>query len=550
MSSLKFVALSGTTGVTENCYIYEYGDDMIVVDCGVGFPDADMYGVDLVIPDFSYLRKNAHKLRAIVVTHGHEDHIGAIPFLLKEIKVPVYGSPLTAGFIKDKLMDYGIRDAKVHSFNLDTDVLNLGVFKITPFRVSHSIPDAAGFCIDTPEGKVFHVPDYKFDWTPVSGKPFDVTKAALLASSGVLAMASDALGSTSPGYTESEQTVEDIIKKIVRDSKGLVYFTTISSNISRMQQAIFAAEEAGRKVCFIGRSIIKKVEIARKLGYIKYPQHVVISGRDAKRIPRDKMLYIISGSYGQPGSALYRVAMGEHDLLSVEEEDTVVFSADPAPPGAKFNVDFVVDRLLEENVDVHYYDMQENLHVSGHGSMEDIKMLIGLVQPKFLIPIGGTIRHMRAYGKIAEMMGKKKNEVLELTGGETVEFSQGRVSRGETIPVRQVLVDGLEVGDVGQVVLRDRQILASDGIAIVVMGFDTAQKKVVGDPEIISRGFVFEKMRKNFLTESGSKLVKHLDKKRIVNTAVLKREAVDFLERYFFEKTGRRPMILPVVAEE
>lgn len=550
MSSLKFVALSGTTGVTENCYIYEYGDDMIVVDCGVGFPDADMYGVDLIIPDFSYIRKNAHKLRAIVVTHGHEDHIGAIPFLLKELKVPVYGSPLTIGFIKDKLLDSGIKDAKLHVFSPEKDSVRLGVFHITPFRVSHSVPDACGLCIDTPEGKIFHVPDYKFDWTPVDGKPFDVAKAALLASNGVLALASDALGSTSPGYTESEKTIEDIIEKIVSDSKGLIYFTTVSSNISRMQQAITSAEKHGRKVCFIGRSIIRKANIAKKLGYLKYPSQMVIPTHAALKLPKDKILYIISGSYGQPGSALYRVAMGEHDQLGIEENDTVVFSADPAPPGAKANVDFIVDRLLEEDINVHYYDTQENLHVSGHGCQEDIKMLMGLVRPKFLIPIGGTIRHMRAYGKIAESMGKRSDEVLELTAGETVEFSQGRVRRGEKIPVREVLVDGLEVGDVGQVVLRDRQILASDGIAIVVMGFDSAQKKITGTPEIISRGFVFEKKRKDFLDESGQKLVRYLEKKRMVNTSVAKREAVDYLERYFFEQTGRRPMILPVVVEE
>lgn len=550
MASLKFVALSGTTGVTENCYLYEYGDDMIVVDCGVGFPEADMYGVDLVIPDFSYIRKNAQKLRAIVVTHGHEDHIGAIPFLLRDLKVPVYGSPLTIGFIKDKLLDYGIRDAKLVAFNPEKDTVTIGVYKITPFRVSHSVPDACGLCIDTPEGKIFHVPDYKFDWTPVDGKPFDVSKAALLASSGVLALASDALGSTSPGYTESEQTIEDIIEKIVDSAEGLIYFTTVSSNISRMQQAISAAEKHGRKVCFIGRSIIRKTDIARKLGYLKYPPHLVVQMKDARKLPKDKVLYIISGSYGQPGSALYRVAMGEHDQLGLSEGDTVVFSADPAPPGAKANVDFVVDRLLEEDIDVHYYDMQENLHVSGHGSIEDIKMLMGIVRPKYLIPIGGTIRHMRAYGKIAQDMGKKHEQVLELTAGETVEFSDGRVSRGEKIPIKEVLVDGLEVGDVGQVVLRDRQILATDGIAIVVIGFDTSTKQVVGDPEIISRGFVFEKKRKNFLDESGRKLVKYLEKKRMVNPSVVKRESVDYLEKYFFEQTGRRPMILPVVVEE
>lgn len=547
---LKFLALSGTTSVTENCYIYEYGDEMVMIDCGVGFPEADMYGVDLVIPDFTYVRKNAHKLKAIVVTHGHEDHLGAIPFLLKEFKVPVYGAPLTIGFINDKLMDYKMKGQDLRVFNPDKDVLTIGSFTITPFRVSHSVPDACGLCIDTKEGKMFHVPDYKFDWTPVDGKPFDLAKVAMLASSGVLAMASDALGSTSPGHTQSEKAIEAIINKIISESKGLIYFSTISSNISRMQQAITAATASGRKVCFVGRSIIRKTEIAKKLGLMKFSSNQVANMNEALKLPKDKVVYIIGGAYGQPGSALYRVAMGEHDQLSVSSADTVVFSADPAPPGAKQNVDFLVDRLLEADVDVHYYDMQEDLHVSGHGCQEDIKFLMGVVRPKYVIPIGGTIRHMRAYSAIAIDMGKKPNEVLELVAGESVEFEKGQSRKGEKFPVKEVLVDGLDVGDVGQVVLRDRQILATDGIAIIVITFDTAIKQVVGDPEIISRGFVFEKKRKNFLEDSSRALGKYLSKKRIINSAVAKRESVDFLEKHFFEQTGRRPMVLPVVVEE
>lgn len=547
---LKFLALSGTTSVTENCYIYEYGDEMVMIDCGVGFPEADMYGVDLVIPDFTYVRKNAHKLKAIVVTHGHEDHLGAIPFLLKEFKVPVYGAPLTIGFINDKLMDYKMKGQDLRVFNPDHDVLTIGSFTITPFRVSHSVPDACGLCIDTKEGKMFHVPDYKFDWTPVDGKPFDLAKVAMLASSGVLAMASDALGSTSPGHTQSEKAIEAIINKIVSESKGLIYFSTISSNISRMQQAITAATASGRKVCFVGRSIIRKTEIAKKLGLMKFSSNQVANMNEALKLPKDKVVYIIGGAYGQPGSALYRVAMGEHDQLSVSSADTVVFSADPAPPGAKQNVDFLVDRLLEADVDVHYYDMQEDLHVSGHGCQEDIKFLMGVVRPKYVIPIGGTIRHMRAYSAIAIDMGKKPNEVLELVAGESVEFEKGQSKKGEKFPVKEVLVDGLDVGDVGQVVLRDRQILATDGIAIIVITFDTAIKQVVGDPEIISRGFVFEKKRKNLLEDSSRALGKYLSKKRIINPAVAKRESVDFLEKHFFEQTGRRPMVLPVVVEE
>lgn len=550
MSPLKFIALSGTTSVTENLYIYEYENDMIVVDCGVGFPDADMYGVDLVIPDFTYVRNNAKKLRAIVLTHGHEDHIGALPFLLKDVNVPVFGSPLTIGFVKDKLRESKLPNVKLNVFDPEKGEIKLGVFTITPFRVSHSIPDACGLCINTPEGKIFHVPDYKFDWTPVDGKPFDIAKAALLAQGNVLALASDALGANSPGHTESEAQIEKMIENIARDSKGIIYFSTISSNISRMQQAVNVAKKTNRKVCFIGRSIINKTEIARRLGYLKYADEMVLTLKQAVKVPKDKIMYVISGTYGQPGSALYRVAMGEHDNLGVGENDTVIFSADPAPPGAKQNVDFVVDRLLEMNVDVHYYDTQENLHVSGHGSQEDIKTLMGLVRPKFFIPIGGTIRHMRAYADIAVAMGAKKNHIIELNGGDVAEFSKGQYKRGQSIPVKDVLVDGLEVGDVGQVVLRDRQILASDGIAIVVLPFDGSKQRVAGEIEIISRGFVFEKKRKDFLEESAVRLAKYIETKKIVGTGVLKREAVDYLEKYFFDQTGRRPMVLPVVVEE
>lgn len=550
MSPLKFIALSGTTSVTENLYIYEYENDMIVVDCGVGFPDADMYGVDLVIPDFTYVRNNAKKLKAIVLTHGHEDHIGALPFLLKDVNVPVYGSPLTIGFVKDKLRESKLPHVKLNVFDPEKGEIKLGVFTITPFRVSHSIPDACGLCINTPEGKIFHVPDYKFDWTPVDGKPFDIAKAALLAQGGVLALASDALGANSPGHTESEAQIEKMIERIARDAKGIIYFSTISSNISRMQQAVNVAKKTNRKVCFIGRSIINKTEIARRLGYLKYADEMVLTLKQALKVPKDKIMYVISGTYGQPGSALYRVAMGEHDNLAVGENDTVIFSADPAPPGAKQNVDFVVDRLLEMNVDVHYYDTQENLHVSGHGSQEDIKTLMGLVRPKFFIPIGGTIRHMRAYADIAVAMGAKKNNIIELNGGDVAEFDKGQYKRGQSIPVKDVLVDGLEVGDVGQVVLRDRQILASDGIAIVVLPFDGSKQRVAGTIEIISRGFVFEKKRKDFLEESATRLVKYLETKKIVGTGVLKREAVDYLEKHFFDQTGRRPMVLPVVVEE
>lgn len=547
--ALKFIALSGTSGVTENLYVYEYGNDMIIVDCGVGFPDPEMYGVDLVIPDFTYIRQNAKKLRGIVITHGHEDHLGAVPFLMRDVKVPVYASRLTAGFLEDKLVDYKIKDFKIHVFDPDRDALTLGVFKVTPFLVSHSVPDACGLAIDTPEGKLFHVPDYKFDWTPTSGKPFDVAKAATLASGGVLALASDALGSMSPGHTESEAFIEDRIESIVKNATGQVYFTTISSNISRMQQALNVAMRNGRKACFVGRSVDRKAEIARRLGYLTYPRDLVVNIKQARNYDKDHIMYIISGCYGQPGSALYRVALGEHQQLSLEEADTVIFSGDPAPPGSKAKVDFLVDRLFEMNVDVHYYDMQEDLHVSGHGSQEDIKFLFGLIKPKYFIPIGGTVRHMRGYRDLAVNMGAKPSSVLELPAGGVVEYKEGRASQLKPIPVRDVLVDGIDVGGVGNAVLRDRQILAEEGFVIVILHMDKTNGRLTENPELVSRGFVFEKKHKGFLENASKELKKRLDERKVSKAQIIRDESVNFLEKTFLAKTGRRPMIIPVIVE-
>lgn len=547
--ALKFIAISGTTGATENLYIYEYASDLIIVDCGVGFPDPEMYGVDLVIPDFTYLKENRKKIKGLIVTHGHEDHLGAIPFLLRDgVKVPIYATKLTAGFIKDKLADYDVK-GEVNVFDPDRDTLKLGVFRITPFRVSHSVPDGVGLSIDTPEGVCFHVPDYKFDWTSVDKKPFDIRKAAMLASNGVLALASDALGSTNPGHTESESVLEERIEHIVGKAEGRVFFTTISSNISRMQQALNVAQRNGRQVVFVGRSIDAKSDIARKLGYLHYSDSLVISPHKARSVKKDQLMYIISGCYGQPGSALYKATVGEHKFLQIDGTDTVIFSADPAPPGSKVNVDYLVDRLFEMNVDVHYYDLQEDLHVSGHGSQEDIKFLFGLIKPKFYIPIGGTIRHMKAYAKIAHSMGAGKNQVLELASGDTVEFLDGGVHRGAKVSARDILVDGLGVGDVGNMVLRDRKILATDGFVIAIIQLDREAGKLSEKPEIISRGFVFDKGQNSILPEAMKRLDEVLSSKKKLKPHDVKTKTVEELEKFFFKKIERRPMILPLVIE-
>ncbi len=550
MNKLRFIPISGTTSVTQNMYVYEGDNDIIIVDCGVGFPEEATYGIDLVIPDFTYILKNKNKIRGVLISHGHEDHIGALPFLYQEVRVPIYATKLVAGFIEDKFLDYGIRDAKINVFDPDREKIKLGSFTIEAFRVSHSVPDGVGFCLTTPAGKFFHVPDYKFDWTPVDQKPFDIARAALLAKDGVLALASDSLGSTSSGYTESELDIEKRMELIVEEAKGRVFFTTISSNISRMQQVIRVAELLGRKIIFIGRSTEKKAEIAKKLGFLNVPQNLVISPKEAGKMPDQKVLYIISGSYGQSDSALTRAALGDHPFLKIKKGDIVVFSADPAPPGTEQAVNYVVDELIKNGAEVHYYDTQEDLHVSGHGSQKEIEMLFALVRPKYLVPIGGTVRHMRAYTTLAQKMGWQKEQVFELEPGDVTEFSNGQARKVEKIPVHEIMVDGLGVGDVGNVVLRDRKTLAKEGVVVVVLQIDKSTGKLFDRPDLISRGFVFAKEQKDFLNRAGNELKNKVQKHSHKGDGRHAREiTIDFLERFFFEETGRRPMILPVVVE-
>lgn len=553
---LRFIAISGTTDVTQNHYVYEYTPDgastptdMIVVDAGVGFPDAEMYGVDLVIPDFSYVIEHQKLLRGVFITHGHEDHLGGLPFLYKDLNnfVPIYATKLVAGFIEDKFADYK-KNIEVKIFDPQKDVVSAGPFKVQAFRVSHSVPDSVAFVIDTPDGKFIHVSDFKFDWTPVDRRPFDVQRAVMLAGTDTVAMCSDCLGSTTPGYTESEINIEKRVKNVVSDAVGRVYFTTISSNISRMQQALNAAQLAGRKVVFIGRSVDRKAAIAENLGYLSFPPGVVVSAKEAERLPRERVMYIISGCYGQAGSALYRLALGEHQFLKVEKDDMVIFSADPAPPGSKANVDFVVDTFLEKEVRVHYYDMQEDLHVSGHGTMEDIKLLMSLIKPKYYVPLGGTVRHMKAYSQIAQSLGVDEKNVFDLKEGASIVFRGNSGIRGKTEDVRNVLVDGLGIGDVGNIVLRDRKVLASEGVAIIILQIDKKLGKLASAPDIISRGFVFSKVKESLLKEGANQLAMQLEKGKL-DRSVARNKTIDFLEHYFYNEIKRRPMVLPVIVE-
>ncbi len=546
---LRFIALSGTTGVTENLNVYEYKDEMIILDCGVGFPDLEMPGVDLVIPDFSYIVKNKHKLKAIVLSQGHEDHIGALPFLFNEVNAPIYCAPLVTEFVTEKFKDRGITGYKINTFDPTKDTFQIGSFKISPFRVAHSAPDTCGFAIETPEGKIMHVPEHKIDQESVDGQPFDIPRAKMLAEgSETICVISDCLGVNEPGFAKSGVEIEENMYKIAKDAKKALFMSAMSSSIGRFQQMINVAKKVNRKVVFVGRSIQNKTESAHKLGYLKYDANDVVDVKKAKKIhPRD-LMYIVAGCYGQVGSSVYRLATDDDTRMSVTEGDTFIFSANPAPPYSKESQDFVIDELIDRGVDVHYYDLKEGLHVSGHGAQEDIKMLFDIVKPKYFIPTGGTIKHMHGYEKLVVGMGRRKEEVFKLKPGESVEFSNGEAKRGQKISVKEVMVHGLGIGDIGKTVLEHRTLLGKQGMVVIVFKA-TRDGKVLSKPEIVSKGFVFEGVSGGLLNDSVQRLVKHLGTHNNLNSKRLKDETIKFLEGYFFKTTGRSPMIVPIVVE-
>jgi len=545
---LRFIALSGTTGVTENLNVYEYKDEMIILDCGVGFPDLEMPGVDLVIPDFSYVVKNKHKLKAIVLSQGHEDHIGALPFLFREVKAPIYCAPLVTEFLIEKFRDKGITDFKINTFNPNIDSFQIGSFKFSPFRVAHSVPDTCGFAIETPEGKIMHIPEHKIDQESVDGMPFDMVRAKKLAEGKNICLIADCLGANDPGFAPSSIPIEENTFNVAKKAKKALFVTAMSSSIGRFQQMINVAKRINRKVVFVGRSIQNKTESAHKLGYLKYAPDDVVDIRKAKKFHPKDLMYIIAGCYGQVGSSVYRLATDNDSRVAVSEGDMFIFSANPAPQFSKESQDFIVDELIDRGVDVHYYDLNEGLHVSGHGGQEDIKMLFDICKPKYFIPTGGTIRHMHSFEKLVESTGRNKNDVFKLKPGDSVDFKNGMATRGQKISVKEVMVHGLGIGDIGKTVLEHRTLLGKQGMVVIVFKA-TKEGKVLSKPELVSRGFVFEGISSGLLNDAIQILMKHLGTHNNLNSKRLKDETIKFLEGYFFKTTGRSPMILPIVVE-
>jgi len=550
---LKYTPLGGVGDVTRNMHVYEYGGEILIVDCGIGFPDETMPGVDILIPDISYLQDKKDRIKGILITHGHEDHFGAIPYVLPKLgRVPIYAAPLVKGFIKAGLKDrVNIENADLREIDLSQPSFNIGSFEIFPFRVNHSIPDALGFIIQTPVGRIAHVSDFKFDWTPVDKKPFEVSKLARLVEPGVLALFSDSLGSQTEGYTQTEKGIEASFDRLFDHAKGQVLITAISSNISRMEQAIRSSLRHNRKIVLLGRSVSERVFIAEQLGYLKFPKNTFVQPRAAQSIPDKQLTYIVAGCYGQPGSGLWRIADGTHRNVQIKEGSMVIFSGDPSPPGVKNNVDAVVSRLTQLGADVHYYEIQENLYVSGHGSQGDLLMLAAIVSPKYFVPIGGGPMQTRSYKKLVSRLGASSEQVFELEVGQGLELGAGSVRLGKKVSVRNVMVDGYGIGDVGRTVLRDRRALSESGILVVFVQLDSGTGKIAGKVELISRGLVFEKSSKGLL-ENFKKVVigaveKH--KGRGKDHAFMREKIEEELEQYVYDKLGRTPMIIPVLIE-
>ncbi len=547
---LRILSLGGFGRVTSNMFVYEYGSDVLLVDCGMGFPTEDMLGVDILIPDITYLNHKLPNIRGLVITHGHEDHTGALPYILPQLgNIPIYASKLTAALIMEKLADYQNMPKKVNEL-IPGNPLKLGVFTVESVRISHSIPDATNLIISTPEGTIYHGSDFKFDFTPVDGVLPDVGRIAQAGNSGVQLLFSDSLGSERRGLTPSEKTLTDTFEREIASCQGKFIMTTMSSNISRFRQAAETAIRHGRRIAISGRSIERNIQVATRLGYLNLPKNAFIELKDIKKLPPKNICILIAGSQAQPGSALERVATQDHKDINLDPGDKVVFSSDYIP-GNESAVQALIDSLARLGATVVYSGLMDNLHVSGHGSQQDLLLMMALVKPKFLIPIGGTYRHMVQYSHLAQSMGYTPDRILLPSYNQTIEVSSGQVTLGPTVEVKNVMVDGLGVGDVGSVVLRDRQHLAEEGVLVVVLELDQNDLSHLTDVELISRGFVFDRQNTGLLNEA-SQLVKQtfLNKKgKIESDRHAKLLVADTLERFLFDRTHRRPMVLPVVVE-
>jgi len=547
-SKLKIIPLGGLEQIGMNITAFEYEDSIVVVDCGLSFPEDDMLGIDLVIPDTTYLENNLDKVKGFVITHGHEDHIGALPYVLRKVCVPIYATKLTMGIIENKLKEHNLEKSTKRKVVKFGQSINLGQFRIEFIKTNHSIVDAAALAIYSPAGVVVHTGDFKVDYTPVFGDAIDLQRFAEIGKKGVLALMCDSTNAERPGFTPSEKTVGKTFDTLFADHKNTrIFVATFASNVDRVQQIINTAYKFGRKVVVEGRSMVSIIDTASKLGYLNIPDKTLIDVDQLKNYPDEQQVIITTGSQGESMAALSRMASNMHKKITIGAGDTVIFSSNPIPGNEKA-VTKVINELFRKGADVIFQDT----HVSGHACQEEIKLIYTLVKPKYAIPVHGEYKHLRAQAKIAENLGIPKDDIFILSSGDVLEVSEEKARVTGKVPVGSILVDGLGVGDVGNIVLRDRQHLAEDGILIVVMALDRVDGYLVSGPDIVSRGFVYVRESDELMDEARQLVNDTLEElldKGVTDWGKLKTATKDVLSDYVWKKTKRSPMILPIIME-
>ncbi len=550
-SKLRIIPLGGLHEIGKNITVFEYGDEMIAVDCGLSFPEDDMLGVDLVIPDITYILNNKEKFKGLFITHGHEDHIGAIPYFLKQLNVPIYGTKLTLGLIRNKLEEHGLTSSAILNEVKQGQTVKLGSFKVEFIRSSHSIPDSVMLAINTPVGTILHTGDFKIDYTPIDGNMMDLGRIAELGNKGILALMSDSTNSERKGFTMSESSVGEVFDKLFLHCTKRIVVATFASNVHRVQQIVNCAIKYKRKIAVCGRSMINMITTAKELGYIDCPDNLFIDIDMINNYTDDQLVIITTGSQGEAMSALTRMASGVHKKVKITPNDLVIISATPIPGNEKY-VSKVIDDLMQIGAEV-VYSALEDVHVSGHACQEEQKLIIALAKPKYFIPVHGDYRHLIAHSETAKMLGIPKENIFMLENGKVLELNKYEAEfNKETVPSGKLLVDGLGVGDVGNVVLRDRQHLSQDGLIIVVLTLNGATGEVVAGPDVISRGFVYVKDSENIMENikhEVRKQVKECEAREITDWTTIKNIVRDNLRDYVFTKTKRNPMVIPIIME-
>lgn len=548
-NKLKVIPLGGLDEIGKNMTVVEYGNNIIIVDGGLTFPDEDMPGIDIVIPGVEYLEKNRHKIRGIVVTHGHEDHIGAIPYILKKFDIPVYGTKLTMGLLENKIIEHNLSKNNLNVVGKGKSI-KLGCFKIEFIQASHSIPDSVSFAITTPVGVLIFTGDFKIDYTPIDGDKMDLHRLAQLGDEGVLALFADSTNVERPGYTLSEKSVGETFKDLFARANGRIVVATFASNVHRIQQVIYAAEAFNRKVALSGRSMINTVKVATDLGYLKINKNTLIDVNEINKLDDNKIVLLTTGSQGEPMSALTRMAYGSHKKVQLTKEDTVIISASPIPGNEK-TVFSVINHLTEIGCEVIYQSLAD-VHVSGHACQEELKLIHTLVKPQYFVPVHGEYRHLKTHAKLAMDLGMDSKNIFIIENGNTVEFTKNSANLIRTDHASNVLVDGLGVGDVGNVVLRDRKHLSEDGLIIVVITISKDKKELVSDPDIISRGFVYVRESTDLMDEAKhvvKNILTNCENENVKDWSTIKYRVRGGLRAFVYQEIKRNPMILPIIIE-